>query len=113
MVSGILGVPLGSYLSTKLVKRFKRIDPIICGFGLLVSAPFMTVVLFTVQFHTAITYVCIFFAELALNLNWAIVADILLVRMRNIYEASVQIKKIETFYVVLQSGFMGNFLKLF
>lgn len=81
MVSGILGVPLGAILSTKLVKHYKRVDPIICGVGLLLSAPFMTLTLYTVQFNSTLTYVCIFFGELALNLNWAIVADILLVRI--------------------------------
>lgn len=85
MLSGILGVPLGALLSTKLVKHYKRVDPIICGVGLLLSAPFMTLTLYTVQFNSTLTYICIFFGELALNLNWAIVADILLVRIYKFY----------------------------
>ncbi|CAB4058515.1 SPNS [Lepeophtheirus salmonis] len=40
MLSGIVGVPLGSILSTKLQRKFPRADPIICGLGLVISAIF-------------------------------------------------------------------------
>lgn len=78
MISGILGVPLGSYLSQRLIKQYPRIDPYICGMGLFISAPLFTLTVFLVTTSESLTYTCIFFGELALNLNWAIVADILL-----------------------------------
>jgi hypothetical protein len=85
MLAGLIGVPLGSYLSTVLSKRYPRCDPIICGSGLVISAPLMAAAMYYVNtVDTALTFTLIFFAELALNLNWAIVADILLVRDREI-----------------------------
>lgn len=80
MTAGILGVPLGILLSQKLKKYLASIDPIICGIGLLISAPLMTGAIIIVSQREIATYVLIFFAQLTLNLNWAIVADILLVR---------------------------------
>ncbi|XP_037714897.1 protein spinster isoform X1 [Drosophila subpulchrella] len=78
MVAGLLGVPLGSFLSQYLVKRYPTADPIICAFGLLLSAPLLTGACLLVNSNSAGTYALIFFGQLALNLNWAIVADILL-----------------------------------
>lgn len=80
MLAGLLGVPLGSYLSQKWKKRYPACDPIICATGMLISAPLLSGVFLVVSKHTLTTYILIFFGELALNLNWAIVADILLVR---------------------------------
>ncbi|KAH8348146.1 hypothetical protein KR084_004839 [Drosophila pseudotakahashii] len=78
MVAGLLGVPMGSFLSQYLVKRYPTADPVICAFGLLVSAPLLTGACLLVNSNSAGTYALIFFGQLALNLNWAIVADILL-----------------------------------
>lgn len=75
MTAGLLGVPLGSWMATKLVKRFPRVHPIICGAGLLISAPAMTVAITIVQGYYHLAFVLVFFAQVALNLNWAIVAD--------------------------------------
>ncbi|KAL0838891.1 hypothetical protein ABMA28_016910 [Loxostege sticticalis] len=75
MLSGLLGVPLGSWLGTSLVKRFPRAHPIICGAGLLVSAPAMTCVLLFADGNFYAPFILMFIAEVALNLNWAIVAD--------------------------------------
>ena len=79
MLSGIVGVPLGSILSTKLKQKYPRADPLICGFGLLTSAVFLTLGLFTANWNIHVTFVLLFLGEIALNLNWSIVADILLV----------------------------------
>lgn len=79
MLSGIIGVPLGSYLSQLYSKKYPRCDPLICAFGLILSAPLMSGAMLTVSSNSTLTYVLIFFAELTLNLNWAVVADILLV----------------------------------
>lgn len=80
MVSGIIGVPLGIILAQKYKKKYTRIDPIICGIGLLISAPLILGAMLVVSVNTPAAYALVFFGELALNLNWAIVADILLVR---------------------------------
>lgn len=80
MVSGIIGVPLGTYLAQKLKKKSHRYDAIICAGGLLISAPLLASSMLMVTADETLAYVLVFFGEVALNLNWAIVADILLVR---------------------------------
>ncbi|CAH1729504.1 unnamed protein product [Chironomus riparius] len=78
MSAGILGVPLGSYLSTKLSKRYPRGDPIICAVGLLLSAPLLAASMILVTVSAPLAYISVFLGQIALNLNWAIVADMLL-----------------------------------
>lgn len=78
MISGIVGVPLGSYLSQRLNKKNPRADPIICMVGLLLSAPLIAGAMLLITANATAAYVLVFFGELALNLNWAIVADMLL-----------------------------------
>ncbi|XP_055916682.1 protein spinster isoform X2 [Eupeodes corollae] len=78
MVSGIIGVPLGAYLSRALVKRVPTADPLICAFGLFFSIPLMAGAMIIVSKNSTAAYTMVFFGELALNLNWAIVADMLL-----------------------------------
>jgi hypothetical protein len=79
MLAGLMGVPLGSFLSQKLRLKYQRADPIVCGFGLLLSTPLMLAALFIANWNTTACFVVVFFGQLFLNLNWAIVADILLV----------------------------------
>lgn len=81
MLSGIIGVPLGAYLAQRLRKKHQRADPVICGFGLLISAPCIVAAMLLVSVNAPAAYCLIFIGEIALNLNWAIVADILLVRI--------------------------------
>jgi len=71
-------VPLGMFLSTKLKVRYPRADPVICGMGILVSAVFLTMGMFLVKDHIILAFILLFLGEIALNLNWSIVADILL-----------------------------------
>lgn len=78
MTTGIIGVPLGSYLSQRLSRKSQRADPYICAVGLIVSAPLLAGAMLMVSVNATLAYVLIFFGELALNLNWAIVADMLL-----------------------------------
>lgn len=80
MISGIVGVPLGSVLSTKLKKRFPRADPIICAVGLFLSTGFLAIGMIIARHNIHLAFVSLFLGEVALNLNWSIVADILLVR---------------------------------
>lgn len=80
MTSGIIGVPLGTYLAQKFRKKSQRSDPIICAIGLITSAPLLAGSMVMVSANETIAYILVFLGEIALNLNWAIVADILLVR---------------------------------
>ncbi|XP_045484000.1 protein spinster isoform X1 [Pieris rapae] len=75
MLSGVVGVPLGAWLGATLTKRFPRSHPIICGVGLLISAPLMTLAMLLCEGYFYAPFVLMFFGEVALNLNWAIVAD--------------------------------------
>jgi len=78
MMSGVVGVPLGMALSTGLKPRYPRADPVICGVGILISAVFLTLGMILCNTNIIATFVFIFIGEVALNLNWSIVADILL-----------------------------------
>lgn len=81
MVSGLIGVPLGSSLSRWLRVRSLRYDALICCAGLFTSAIFTAgVLLKAASWNTVVVYSMVFFAELFINLNWSIVSDILLVR---------------------------------
>lgn len=80
MMSGIIGVPLGSMLAQRLRPRYPRADPVICAVGLLTSAPLVYCsLLAAASSYTGLCYTLIFLAELFLNMNWSIVADVLLV----------------------------------
>ncbi|XP_065347912.1 protein spinster isoform X2 [Cloeon dipterum] len=78
MLSGIVGVPLGATLAQKLRVNYPRADPLICAVGLLISAPLLFAASLTVTSNAILCYTLIFLGEVALNLNWSIVADILL-----------------------------------
>ncbi|XP_075221174.1 lysolipid transporter protein spinster isoform X2 [Lycorma delicatula] len=78
MISGLLGVPCGSYLAQRARARWPRADPLICAMGLLVSAPFLFIASLLASVNTNLCYTMIFFGEFFLNLNWSIVADMLL-----------------------------------
>merc|ERR1712038_681506 len=78
MMSGVVGVPLGMILSTKLKAKYPRADPVICGVGILISAVFLTLGMLMCESNIVATFAFIFIGEVSLNLNWSIVADILL-----------------------------------
>ncbi|XP_072949168.1 protein spinster isoform X3 [Epargyreus clarus] len=75
MAAGLLGVPLGSWLGAALVARWPRAHPVICGCGLLLSAPAMGLGILFANTDYYAPFVFMFVGELALNLNWAVVAD--------------------------------------
>jgi len=77
-LSGIIGVPLGSLWSTKWRPKNQRADPLICGTGLALSSIFLCISLFLCNSYFILAFVMIFLGEISLNLNWSIVADILL-----------------------------------
>ncbi|XP_050351244.1 protein spinster isoform X1 [Nymphalis io] len=75
MASGLVGVPLGAWLGAWLVRRWGRAHAVICGTGLLLSAPAMAGALLLTESYFYAPFALMFIGELALNLNWAIVAD--------------------------------------
>lgn len=78
MMSGIVGVPLGMILSTKLKAKYPRADPVICAVGILVSALFLSLGMVLCNVNVVAAFALLFIGEVALNLNWSIVADMLL-----------------------------------
>lgn len=79
MVSGLIGVPAGSALAQYLRVQYPRADPYICAIGLLISAPILFAASLLASINITLCYILIFFGEVFLNLNWSIVADMLLV----------------------------------
>ncbi|CAH1184670.1 unnamed protein product [Phyllotreta striolata] len=78
MLAGIIGLTLGAVLSQFFKKKYKFFDPLICGTGLLLSAPCLFAVTYAVTYNVTIMYILLFLGQVSLNLNWAIVGDILL-----------------------------------
>lgn len=79
MAAGLVGVPLGSFMAQRLKVRYPKADPLICAGGLLISAPLLFLGLALADKYNYLVLVLIFFGQISLNLNWSIVADILLV----------------------------------
>lgn len=96
MVSGMLGVPLGAWLGAGLQKRWGRAHPLLCGAGLLLSAPAVALALLLTEGYMYAPFALIFIGELAININWAIVADMSLVRC-----APGDARKLFIYFIVL------------
>ena len=79
MMSGVIGVPVGSFWSTKWRPKNQRADPLICAIGLFATSVFLCAALFLCKSHFFLSFVLVFLGEVTMNLNWSIVADILLV----------------------------------
>lgn len=79
-LAGFFGVLLGLFLSTRLRNKFERSDPIIAGTGLALSAPILLGAASLARDQTIVALLLVFFGMLGINLNWAIVTDITLVR---------------------------------
>ncbi len=83
VIAGILGVLVGSFLGQRLRRDYPTADPLVCGVGLLLSAPFMVGTLILASGPSAITtFTLMFYGQLFLNLNWSLVADITLVKIK-------------------------------
>ncbi|XP_052799729.1 protein spinster homolog 1-like isoform X2 [Mya arenaria] len=78
VAAGFIGVAIGAESSRRYKLINPRADPLICAMGLLVCTPFLYFALVLSGINTTVTWVLIFFGEVALCLNWAIIADILL-----------------------------------
>lgn len=82
MVSGLIGVPAGSFLAQVLRIKYPNIDPLVCGIGMIISSPMVFFACVTAGANTAACFFFVFLGEVFLNLTWSLVADILLVRIR-------------------------------
>lgn len=80
VAAGIVGLSLGAFLSDRLRPKFPRIDPIICAIGLTTSSPLLIASTYASTSYTAVCYLLLLTGQLLLNLNWAIVCDMTLVR---------------------------------
>ncbi|KOX71382.1 Protein spinster [Melipona quadrifasciata] len=78
MLAGLIGVPMGSLLAQKLRVQWQQADPLICAMGLLISVPLLFFATIIANTNSVVCYILIFFGQLSLNLNWSIVADMLL-----------------------------------
>ncbi|XP_044758544.1 protein spinster isoform X2 [Coccinella septempunctata] len=78
IAAGVVGLTMGGYLSQNLRVVYQKADPLICGVGLVVSAPLLLGCTYAATSNTALCYVLLFLGQVTLNLNWAIVGDILL-----------------------------------
>lgn len=78
MLTGILGVSMGTWIAQKCRKRYPNADPLVCAFGLIIASPLFYFALVMNGISTTACFVFVFFGQLFLNLNWSIVADILL-----------------------------------
>lgn len=84
VVAGIVGIVAGSFLGQKLRRIYPTADPLVCGVGLFISAPFMLETLILASGPSAVTtFAVMFFGQLFLNLNWSLVADITLVKLKS------------------------------
>ena len=57
VIAGITGVALGSFLSQKLRTRSVKSDPLICGVGMLMAAPFLYFSILSSRTYPTLTWV--------------------------------------------------------
>jgi len=77
-LSGLLGVPAGSYIAQIIRHQVPNADPIVCAVTLLVSVPILFFGFVTANYSLSLCYGLTFFAGLLLNANWSIVSDMTL-----------------------------------
>jgi hypothetical protein len=58
-----------------------RADPIVCGLAVFLAMPFLFFVLTLSKDHLILTWIFIFCAETLLCSNWALISDMLMVRV--------------------------------
>ncbi|KAF3706703.1 Protein spinster -like protein 3 Spinster-like protein 3 [Channa argus] len=78
LVTGILGGVLGTRFSLWFRDKVPNVDPLICAVGMIGSVPSLFITIFVASLNIPTTYVFIFFGELFLSLNWAVLTDMLL-----------------------------------
>jgi len=77
-LSGLLGVPAGSYFSQMIRHKTPNADPIVCAVTLLSSVPVLFFGFVSANYSISLCYGLTFLAGLLLNANWAIVSDMTL-----------------------------------
>jgi len=77
-LSGLLGVPAGSYISQIIRHQVPNADPIVCAVTLLISVPILFFGFVSANYSLSLCYGLTFFAGLLLNANWSIVSDMTL-----------------------------------
>jgi hypothetical protein len=76
--AGLLGVPLGSYISQIIRHKVPNADPLVCGSTLMLSVPVLFFGFWAARHSLNWCYGLTFLAGLLLNCNWSIVSDITL-----------------------------------
>ncbi|XP_029925619.1 protein spinster homolog 3 isoform X1 [Myripristis murdjan] len=104
VVTGIIGVCLGSALSRCLRDKVPNADPLICAVGMLGSAPCLFMLIFLASTSIPATYVIIAIGETLLSLNWPILADILLYVVIPTKRASAEALQITVCHLLGDAG---------
>lgn len=91
VAAGVIGLGTGALLTQLLRPKFPRIDPIICFAGLVTSSPILFASTFVVTRNALLCYVMLFFGQVTLNLNWAIIVDMSLVRSISLLTANISL----------------------
>ncbi|KAL7677478.1 hypothetical protein ACOME3_003716 [Neoechinorhynchus agilis] len=77
-LAGILGVVVGSTMSRRLKPVRQNADPLICGFAVLLSVPFMFLAVFTSRSVIWLSWILIFVGTTLISFTWSLIADIIL-----------------------------------
>ena len=83
ILAGLIGVGIGSGTAHYFKnKNYKKSDPIVCAVGIFIAIPFAFGALASTSWSTQsiriLSWILLFFTEVFLSMNWAIVTDILL-----------------------------------
>ncbi|KAF2357837.1 Major facilitator superfamily [Trinorchestia longiramus] len=78
MIAGLVGVPLGSFGGQYLRKILPFGDPLVCGLGIILCIPLLMSGMYMAEYDTRAAYAIVFFGQVFLNLNWAVISDIVL-----------------------------------
>ena len=77
-VAGVAGLTLGSGLSYWLRPKYRGVDPIICGGGLLPSSILILIAVVVAYDSIWAAYILIFFGQIFLFMNFAVLTDMTL-----------------------------------
>ncbi|XP_017316232.1 protein spinster homolog 3 isoform X1 [Ictalurus punctatus] len=104
VVTGIVGVFIGSLISRQLRDKVANADPLICAVGMLSSAPCLYIAMVLASISIPATYTFIGIGEILLSLNWAILADILLYVVIPTRRATAEALQILTCHLLGDAG---------
>ena len=80
-VAGVVGLTFGSGLSYWLRPKYRGVDPLICGGGLVPSSILILVSFIVAYDNIWAAYILVFFGQVFLNMNWAVIVDMTLVSL--------------------------------